>query len=69
MKRISRIVSRSLLIAALSGVAVLGGCSEAAMTAPTRPTPNTVTAHDDGPPLAPCQSGWIMISGVWVCEG
>jgi hypothetical protein len=48
---------------------VLGGCGEAAMTTPTRPTPNTVTAHDDGPPLAPCSSGWIMISGVWVCEG
>jgi hypothetical protein len=69
MKRSSRTVSRSLLIVALSGVAVLGGCSETATTAPTRPSPQAVTAHDDGPPLAPCSSGWIMISGVWVCEG
>jgi len=69
MKRISRTVSRSLLVAALSVVAVLSGCSEIATTAPTRSTPNTATALDDGPPLAPCQSGWIFANGVWICEG
>ena len=69
MKRISRSVSRSLLIGAFSGVAVLGGCSGKAITAPTRPTANTVTAHDDPPPLAPCASGWVVLNGVWVCDG
>jgi len=69
MKRISRTVSRSLLIAALSGVAVLGGCSESAITAPTTLAPNTATALDDGPPLTPCQSGWIFANGVLICEG
>jgi hypothetical protein len=69
MKRISRNVNRSLLIGAFSGVAVLGGCNATAITAPTRPTPNTVTAHDDSPPLAPCASGWQLLNGVWVCDG
>jgi hypothetical protein len=54
-----------LLLSALAGVAGLSGCADA----PTGPTAHQTSAisRDGGPPDLPCDGGWVMADGRWVC--
>ena len=56
-----------LLVSALGTFSMLGGCSDTALTGPAARKPAPGISRDDTPPDLPCDGGWVLIDGRWVC--
>jgi hypothetical protein len=66
----TRLAFRTILRVAIGAATILSmGCA-ASSTAPvvTRSVQSqNAASHDDSPPDAPCDSGWIQVGGRWEC--
>jgi hypothetical protein len=60
-------VARTLILGATILLAAACSASSTEPTAHTRSLHSLTRNADDDPPDTPCRSGWINVSGNWVC--